>query len=228
MSAMPICDDGQFPRSRFLRSKLARRIAGVVSLCILAAMAWVVVDFTRFASALEDREHAPVANADGIVVLTGGADRISDAVDLLAAGRGKRLLITGVNPSTSQNAISATAPRTSDLLACCIDVDRNALNTVGNALEAARWVREKHFRSIIVVTSSYHMPRSLMELRRVLPETDLIAYPVVPLGLRLSRWWQHPGTLRLLIYEYAKYTGAALRLRLEKPTAHKVRLAKVE
>ncbi|MDQ0475152.1 YdcF family protein [Labrys wisconsinensis] len=225
MSATPVCDDDQFPRSRFLRGKLARRIAGLVCFCFIAAAAWVVVDFARFVSTLEDHEHRPAGSADGIVVLTGGADRIADAVDLLAEGRGKRLLITGVNPATSKTAISATAPRTSDLLACCIDLDRNALNTVGNALEAARWVREKHFHSIIVVTSSYHMPRSLMELRRVLPDTDLIAYPVVPLGSQLGRWWQDPGTLRLLIYEYAKYTGALLRLRLERPTARKVRLA---
>jgi uncharacterized SAM-binding protein YcdF (DUF218 family) len=198
---------------------LWRVVLLALSLLVVALGFGLIADFTRFVLALEDREPLAVPSADGIVALTGGAERISDAISLLAEGRARRLLITGVNQSTSDVALSAAAPERRDLLACCIDLDRNALNTVGNALEAARWVGANHFRSIIVVTSNYHMPRSLMELRRVLPETEIIAYPVTAPGVRLDRWWQDASTIRVLLYEYAKYTGALLRLRIDPPTA---------
>ena len=58
-----------------------------------------------------------------------------------------------------------------------------------------------------------------------MPDTELIAYPVVSHGLKLDRWWQDPPTLRLLLVEYAKYTGAMLRLRFDRPTADTVRSA---
>jgi uncharacterized SAM-binding protein YcdF (DUF218 family) len=201
------------------RRRALRRLAGLALICLILLGGVLVADFARFVLALAGEEPRISARADGIVALTGGAERISDAIDLLSEGRARRLLITGVNQTTSDGALSAATPRTSELLSCCIDLDRNALNTVGNAMEAARWVNENGFRSIIVVTSSYHMPRSLMELRRVLPETELIAYPVISHELKLDSWWKDPATLRLLMFEYAKYTGAALGLRFDRPTA---------
>jgi uncharacterized SAM-binding protein YcdF (DUF218 family) len=204
------------------RHRLWPRLAGAASLLLSMVAALVISDFSRFISRLEPRERPDVVAADGIVALTGGAERISEAITLLANKRAKRLLITGVNQSTSAGALSAATPETADLLTCCIDLDRNALNTVGNALEAARWVHENDFRSIIVVTSSYHMPRSLMELRRVLPQTRLIAHPVVPAALKLDQWWRDPATFRLLVGEYVKYRGARFGLRPERPTAQSV------
>jgi uncharacterized SAM-binding protein YcdF (DUF218 family) len=208
-------------RNGRLRTML-RSLALLSALTVAALIGGVGADFVRFVLSLEEREPALEMNADGIVALTGGAERISDAIGLLAEGRGRRLLITGVNQATSGLALSTLTPSTRSLLTCCIDLDRNALNTVGNAMEAARWVNINGFRSIIVVTSSYHMPRTLMELRRVLPETELIAYPVVSHGLKLDRWWQDPATMRLLLVEYAKYTGALFRVRFDRPTADTV------
>lgn len=204
------------------RSRGRRQLS--IAGAILAGLAITIAafDFGRFVAQVEDREPRTIGPADGIVALTGGAERIPDAVGLLADGRGRRLLITGVNQTTSESAISDITPNTAHLLSCCIDLDRNALNTLGNALETARWVRLNGFRSIIVVTSSYHMPRSLMELERVMPDTRLIAYPVVSSRLKINRWWQDLGTIRILITEYAKYRSAGLKLRFDRPTAETV------
>lgn len=205
------------------RSAVRRRVLWLAACAALFAGAAVALDFARF---VDTMQRGPVgARADGIVVLTGGEQRIPQGMDLLAGGRAQRLLITGVNPATSPEALSVNAPGREYLLACCVDLDHNALNTVGNAIETARWVRDRHFRSIIVVTANYHMPRSLLELRRVLPDIELIAYPVAPQGLHLEGWWHDGATLRLLIAEYVKYTGASVGLRFEPATATQVRVA---
>ena len=106
-------------------------------------------------------EEAPLTrNADGIVALTGGASRITDAIELLASGRGKRLLISGANRATNSNEISRLNPEFERWVRCCVDFDRS-LNTLGNAVETRRWAESRGFHSLIVVTSNYHMPRAL-------------------------------------------------------------------
>ena len=108
------------------------------------------------------------------MVLTGGASRIVDAIELLAAGRGQRLLISGVHPSTTPDELTRINPEFERLLNCCIDLGHQATNTIGNAVETGRWVREKNFRSIIVVTSGWHMPRALIEIENELPDVTLV------------------------------------------------------
>jgi uncharacterized SAM-binding protein YcdF (DUF218 family) len=154
-------------------------------------------------------------NADGIVVLTGGASRIADAIELLASGRGSRLLITGVHRTTSQREIQRLLPAHGKIFACCVDLDRSALNTVGNAMEARRWVKDRGFRSLIVVTSNYHMPRAMAELAHQLPDVTLIAYPVVTERQRNEAWWSSEAAARLMISEYLKFMLAQVRMRLD-------------
>jgi uncharacterized SAM-binding protein YcdF (DUF218 family) len=153
--------------------------------------------------------------ADGIVVLTGAAARIPDAIELLAAERGKRLLISGVHRDTRAREIARLTPLYSRYFSCCIDLDRSALNTFGNALEAKRWAREHNFNSLIVVTSNWHMPRAMAEMRHQLPQTTLIAYPVISEKVRSESWWSNGETLRLLVGEYLKFLFAHVRMRID-------------
>lgn len=152
--------------------------------------------------------------ADGIVVLTGGAERISGAVELLAAGRARRLLISGVNPGSTPGQIARSVDATPELMACCIDLDRRAANTIGNAIETAKWARTNGFLSLIVVTSAYHMPRSMLELRHAMPDIRLIPFPVTRTTLELDHWQRNWPTLSLMVQEYTKYLATRLRLQL--------------
>jgi uncharacterized SAM-binding protein YcdF (DUF218 family) len=173
------------------------------------------VGFIAFLSQLRGAEIRPARNADGIVVLTGGSSRVSDAMELLAGGYGKRLLISGVHPTNAASDISRSLPDNQSLLGCCVDLDRSAVNTRSNAAETRRWARDRGFRSLIVVTSNYHMPRAIVELSHAMPDITLIPFAVVGEKWRDEPWWTSGATLRLLLSEYVKYLAVEIRVRLE-------------
>jgi uncharacterized SAM-binding protein YcdF (DUF218 family) len=183
--------------------------AGATGLILLAG------GFVLFVSRIASDEVTIDTKADGIVALTGAAARIPDAIELLATERGKRLLITGVHRATSAREIARITPLYSKYFTCCIDLDRSALNTFGNALEARRWAREHNFNSLIVVTSNWHMHRAIAELAHQLPDVTLIAFPVISEKLKAEPWWSNSDTARLLLEEYLKYLFALMRMRLD-------------
>jgi uncharacterized SAM-binding protein YcdF (DUF218 family) len=199
------------------RPLLRLLFVALLGLAVAAGIAFAI-GFFHFVLTIADLERPVEArSADAIVALTGGADRIADAVALLREGRAHRLLISGVYPDTSRETLASMTPGGEPLFACCIDLGRSALNTVGNAKEARDWARGNGFTTLFVVTASYHLPRSLNEIRREMPEAELIPYPVVSANLRLEGWWRNPGTSRLLLAEYSKYLMSVARIRLGGP-----------
>lgn len=180
--------------------------------CAILFILAFFMGFVKFTQLVPRQQPASVTKADAIVVLTGGKSRVIGALKLLNAGKGRRLLISGVHKSTSLDALARLVPGQNNLLKCCVDLDKAARNTIGNAAQTAAWVGRYKFKSLVVVTSSYHMPRSLVELHHVLPGIKLIAYPVLVNSVPVTRWWTNPGTARLLLSEYVKYIATRLRL----------------
>ena len=175
----------------------------------------LVVGFFRFADQIAKATTPADPRADAIVVLTGAPTRIDQALRLLAEGRAGRLLISGVNPNvTAEDLANLVGSHLRDQFACCVDLGRKAVDTVGNAAETQSWVAERGFTSLIVVTSNYHMPRSLTELSGAMPEVVLIPFPVSNPELHFSAWWKDPATFTLLVREYGKYLGAKARQQL--------------
>ena len=129
-------------------------------------------------------------------------------------------LISGVHPTSAASDISRSLPDNpslsdnQSLLGCCVDLDRSAVNTRSNAVETKRWVRERGFKSLIVVTSNYHMPRAIAEMSHAMPDVTLIPFAVVGDKWRDEPWWTSGATFRLLLSEYAKYVAVELRVRL--------------
>ena len=187
--------------------------AGATAIILLAVgFGWFIFNIAGDEVTLDTR-------ADGIVALTGAAARIPDAIELLATDRGKRLLITGVHRATSSKEIARLTPLYSRYFTCCIDLDRSALNTFGNALETKRWARAHNFNSLIVVTSNWHMPRAMAELAHQLPDVTLIAYPVISEKVKMEPWWSNLDTARFLFAEYLKYVLALARMHLDTDSA---------
>jgi uncharacterized SAM-binding protein YcdF (DUF218 family) len=190
-------------------------LRAVVVAVLAIVFVGTAIGFVGFLSQLRGAEMKPASPADGIVVLTGGSSRVSDAIELLAAGYGKRLLISGVHPTSAASDISRSLPDNQSLLSCCVDLDHSAVNTRSNAAETRRWAHERGFKSLIVVTSNYHMPRAIVELSHAMPDMTLVPFAVVGDKWRDEPWWTNGATLRLLLSEYVKYVAAEVRVRLD-------------
>jgi uncharacterized SAM-binding protein YcdF (DUF218 family) len=183
-----------------------------IAVAAAATLVAFAAGFVAFARAVADYVPGqPAQGADAIVVLTGGELRLTAAARLLAEGRGGRLLISGVNPQTSRADLKRLSGLSERLFATKVDVDYAAHSTTSNAEETRAWASAKGYRRLIIVTSSYHMPRSLTELSREMPDVVLVPHPVVPERLHARRWWTDAFTARVLLGEYVKFLPSAAR-----------------
>jgi uncharacterized SAM-binding protein YcdF (DUF218 family) len=167
--------------------------------------------FVAFARTVASYVPGSPPRADAIVVLTGGELRLLVGARLLKDGRGARLLISGVHPQTSREDLRRLSGLPQRLFSARVDVDYAAHTTSGNADETKAWVEARGYTRLIVVTSSYHMPRSLIELRRTMPRITLLPHPVVSNKIHAARWWNDPFTARVLLGEYVKLLPTAAR-----------------
>ena len=191
------------------RNGRARRPFRLLPVLIVSVLSLILAFFGGFAlfashvGAMTTPENP--RKADAIIVLTGGQSRIDAAVELLKSGKGQRLLISGVHPTAGRKSLQAATGGDKSLFNCCVDIDYAALDTIGNAEESAKWVRDHGYGSVLLVTNNYHMPRTLLEMGRLLRGAELSPYPVVNSKLDHGGWLTKPEALRVLFTEYNKY-----------------------
>jgi uncharacterized SAM-binding protein YcdF (DUF218 family) len=177
------------------------------------AMVWVV-GLVQFAQTIRDDVPPGIgdlAARDAIIVLTGGRERIPAAFSMLAEGKGNNLLVSGVHGDVGLDELVRRGRLPPSLAACCVHLDHVARDTVGNAAEAAAWAEANGVDSIWLVTSNYHMPRSVVEFHQTMPDLQIASYPVASPDVRLEDWWRWPGTTRLVVAEYNKFLYASVR-----------------
>ena len=152
--------------------------------------------------------HSPT---DAIVVLTGGRLRLESGLTLLTEGKAKKLFISGVNPRVERDVLLRSLGAPAEREACCIVLGKAADNTQGNARESAAWMHDEGYRSLRLVTSWYHMRRSLLEFSRAMPRTTIIAHPVFAHHVDPEGWFGAHGAISIVVGEYHKYLAAWLR-----------------
>ena len=179
---------------------------------LLLVLLWVV-GLAAFAQRVDSSTPAAdPPHSDAIVALTGASDaRLTEAMKLLEDCKARRMLISGVNQKASRADIRDVARATRRYYDCCVDLGFQATNTVGNARETARWARRRHYRSLIVVTSDFHMPRAMLELKGALPQVSFSAYPIRTTELDAHHWWRSEAGARRMMVEYDKYLAILFR-----------------
>ncbi len=182
-------------------------LAAPLALLLLLGAAWSL-SFAAFLGAAHETETLP-AHADGIVVLTGGADRVAAGLHLLEEGRAPALLISGVGHGSGLEAIVRGLGLDARTVTAPVALGRTARTTRGNAEETAAWAHQRDAHSLIVVTAGYHMPRALLEIGRTLPGVALHPAPVQSPVLRGTTGL---AALRLLAGEFNKWLAARLGL----------------
>lgn len=185
--------------------------AGLRGLAILATVLGIwIAGLVWFVERIPERVDDTTTPTDAIVVLTGAGGRLASGLELLSAGKAQRLFVSGVYRGVDVATLLEVSKRSPEELSCCIEIGHSADNTLGNAAETAAWMSRHGYRSLRIVTSNWHMPRSLLEFREAMPDVALIAHPVFNPEVKLERWWAWPGTTDLILREYTKYLFAWL------------------
>jgi uncharacterized SAM-binding protein YcdF (DUF218 family) len=197
-------DRGKVPRRGWRRLKRLTVLAGGLLIAYGIGFLW-------FTTLLPTEAESDPRSTDAVVVLTGGSDRLGVALDLLSEDKGRKLFVSGVYRGVDVRQLLDLSQHSPEDLSCCVVLGYEADNTRGNAIETAAWMKEQGFTSLRLVTATYHMPRSLLEFRRLMPAIEIVPHPVFPEHFKRENWWMWPGSSTLLITEYTKYLVALVR-----------------
>ena len=185
----------------------------VIGCAMLAAI--FVSGLQYFVLNLPRQVESPTRQSDGIVVITGGQQRLDAGLTLLATNTASKLLISGVGNGLSKVILANDLQLDQtqrDLLICCAELEFAARDTRGNARAARHWAEINKLESMYLVTANYHMPRAKLAFEREMPHIDIHYWPVSPDDLHIESWWTDPGLVRLLTREYAKFLAEFIRL----------------
>lgn len=205
--------------SPYRRCRAGSLAIWIVVLAVLLVGAWGY-GLVRFAEAIPETVADADTSTDAIVVLTGGSERLSTGLQLLADNKAGKIFVSGVHESVDIAELLKTAGMPLEALEPRVETGHGAQDTAGNAVETAAWMRGHGYRSLRLVTASYHMPRSLLEFRFALPEATVIPHPVFPDHVKRERWWLWPGTTALIIGEYHKFLLAWLEHEASRVLGH--------
>ena len=188
------------------------------TLILLSLVCWVIglYLFSQKISRTTQNISLTTQKYEALIVLTGGQDRINTAFDLFEKGYAHRLFISGVTSPKALQSRILDNPKINSKADCCITLDEKAETTIGNAIESSKWVKENHISSVLLVTSNYHMPRSLMEFKRQIPTLNVTPYAIDAHNVVLDHWWEKQGTRRLIVMEYNKFLITATKYYLGK------------
>lgn len=176
---------------------------------LLLVVAAALAGFLAFVESLPERPVNTTVKTDAIVVLTGGSERVATGIRLLEQGLAKHLFISGVPPDVTRDEVLRGIDLEGFRLRHRIVLGHAAGDTAGNARETAAWMERQQYRSLRLVTSQYHMPRSRAIFAWAMPDVEIVPHPVFSEAVRQGDWWVWPGTTKLFLVEYAKYVAAA-------------------
>lgn len=181
---------------------------------ILLAIIWFagLLKFISDTKEIAKNDHID-KNIDAIIVLTGGSGRIRTGLEILSQGRVQKMFISGVGKDADKNSLLVTSgklPDNIDSLIDKIELGRDATNTKGNAIESKKWIKSNNIKNIILVTSDFHLLRSLYQFKKTIPDVNIIPSAVATPQINKQYWWKDFYSFYLLGKEYNKYIATKL------------------
>lgn len=198
----------------FLSQRRSKRLYRRLLIAAVGLILLWTAGLIRFADSIPKLIEKPVRHTDAIVVLTGGSGRLEEGLNLLETNMANSLFVSGVYQGLDVKTLFKMFKRNPRGLESRISIG-TAMNTLGNAIETAHWFSSKGFSSMRLVTSAYHMPRSLIEFKHAMPNAQIVAHPVFPAHVKVDEWWAWSGTAELIASEYTKFLLAGLRQQIE-------------
>jgi uncharacterized SAM-binding protein YcdF (DUF218 family) len=176
-------------------------------LCIFLGMIFALwlYGFVWYAQKIPGEVKDETTITDAIVVLTGGKNRLQAGIDLLREGKAQKMFISGVHENVTFKELEEGFKNCPQNLKDKIMLGYDAQDTHENALETADWIQKEKMQSLRLVTSGYHMRRSLLEFRHVLPDIKIVPHPVFSDNVQQKKWWRFWRTALLILGEYSKY-----------------------
>ncbi len=185
----------------------------IIPFLILILIFWVG-GFCFFAWKINNFPINTKQKTDAVIALTGGKNRISEAVKILNSGFADSMFISGVGKNISLSDIKKTQHISLPPHAN-IEIGHLASNTIGNAKETQIWISDNNIDSIRLVTSNYHIFRSVIEFKEQCPNLKIIPHPVFSENVE-KKWWTSWQTCSLIFKEYNKLIYAFIRTKINK------------
>jgi uncharacterized SAM-binding protein YcdF (DUF218 family) len=195
-----------------------RRLFFILLLMMGGACVFLSISFTIFLNHISERHSAnmPIDAVKAAIVLTGGSGRLEVGIELLSQEKIQHLFISGVYKGVEVTELLHLLQKSPEKLSCCITLGFEATNTKGNAYEAVNWLKENDgYKNILLVTSSYHMPRSMVEFQRAFKKAKFSDINITPFAVQspnvaIENWAKRPATFLLLFTEHIKWFIAIL------------------
>lgn len=193
-----------------MRRRKPRRWRLIAIITPILAISWLIGLFVFVERIPQSATNTDIT--DAVVVLTGGPGRINRGNELLAAKKARVMLVSGVGADVPVHDLISAQDLSQQMIDCCVTLGRAARDTRENAIESAGWAASHDIFSIRLVTSDFHMPRSMLEFNRRLPHIRIVPEPVSSRNISLQHWWMRGGTAWLLAGEYSKYLAARMQV----------------
>lgn len=174
----------------------------LIIIALIPIVIWTI-GFIMFAEMINEFDIDKMEKTDAVVVLTGGKNRINEAAKLLNQKNADKMFISGVSQETSLEELVEKYDMET-YYADNVEIGQEAKNTLENAKEVKEWVEKNNISSIRLVTSNYHMPRSMEEIEAATDGVSIIPHPVYSENVA-KKWWTSWKSFKFVASEYNKF-----------------------
>jgi hypothetical protein len=193
------------------------------TLIITLLVSYFFLELFNFKATIINLQKNQVGMTSQIVILTGGTNRIKEGFEIInkfdeKSKKNIKILVSGTGKGFTKLSLQKKLNSNLylKLIECCVELDGVSKDTYSNANETSKWVNKNNIKEILLITSNYHMPRSILEFNNIMPNLKILPYPIKPEQHQINEWLKSFETFSLVFIEYCKYIVANIRVKIFK------------